>query len=60
MSAPVRRLIFAAGGTAGHVEPGLAVANEWRIRYPSDQEFFVGTEQGLESVLVPPADFELK
>ena len=60
MLPPVRRLVFAAGGTAGHIEPGIAVAHEWRRRHPSDYELFIGTENGLESVLIPSAGFELK
>ncbi len=59
MSIPTRRIVFAAGGTSGHVEPGIAVAKAWRQRHAQDHEFFIGTDQGLEAALVPTAGFEL-
>ena len=54
------KIIFAGGGTAGHVEPALAVARLWRERNPEDSLLFLGTSKGLENQLVPAADFELK
>lgn len=50
--------LMAAGGTGGHVIPGLAVARELRAR--GHAAFFVGTERGLEAKLVPAERFELK
>ena len=58
-SAASRTLVFAGGGTAGHVEPAIAVAHAWRQRYPNDRCIFLGTLTGLESRLVPAAGFEL-
>lgn len=55
-----RKLIFAGGGTAGHVEPALAVAREWMREHPSDQCIFLGTPSGLENSLVPSAGFDLQ
>jgi UDP-N-acetylglucosamine--N-acetylmuramyl-(pentapeptide) pyrophosphoryl-undecaprenol N-acetylglucosamine transferase len=55
----VRLIVFAGGGTAGHVEPALAVANKWKELFPLDEEIFVGTAHGLENVLVPAAGFAL-
>lgn len=50
--------IFAGGGTAGHVVPGLAVASELVARGKNaTQLVFVGSERGLEKDLVPEADF---
>ena len=49
---------MAGGGTGGHVIPALAVARELRQR--GHDVFFVGTERGLESKLVPAEGFELK
>jgi len=49
---------MAGGGTGGHVIPALAVARELRRR--GHAVFFVGTERGLESKLVPAEGFELK
>ena len=54
------KIIFAGGGTAGHVEPALAVARLWRERNPEDSLLFLGTSKGLENQLVPAANFELK
>lgn len=54
-----RTVIFAGGGTAGHVEPALAVARAWKERYPHDRCVFLGTPSGLENILVPAAGFDL-
>ena len=54
------RILFAGGGTAGHVEPALAVAREWRAQNPDSQITFIGTREGLESRLVPDAGFEIR
>ena len=53
------RIIIAGGGTAGHIEPGLAVARLWRDKNPADHIAFLGTKSGLENTLVPAAGFEL-
>ena len=53
------KIIFAGGGTAGHVEPALAVASWLRTSRPDWQYSFVGTKKGLENKLVPQAGFEL-
>ncbi len=50
--------LMAGGGTGGHIIPALAVARELRGR--GRKVFFVGTERGLESRLVPAEGFELK
>lgn len=53
------RVLIAAGGTGGHIYPGIAVAQEIMRRDPSSKVRFVGTERGLETRLVPQAGFEL-
>jgi UDP-N-acetylglucosamine--N-acetylmuramyl-(pentapeptide) pyrophosphoryl-undecaprenol N-acetylglucosamine transferase len=53
------RVLIAAGGTGGHIYPGLAVAKEITRRDPSSVVRFVGTSRGLENRLVPQAGFEL-
>lgn len=53
------RILFAGGGTAGHVEPALAVARLWREKHPEDLVEFIGTAKGLENQLVPGASFQL-
>ncbi|MGB9561259.1 MAG: undecaprenyldiphospho-muramoylpentapeptide beta-N-acetylglucosaminyltransferase [bacterium] len=47
------RVLFVAGGTAGHIVPAINIANRLRRRYPGSSIFFVGTESGMESILVP-------
>jgi UDP-N-acetylglucosamine--N-acetylmuramyl-(pentapeptide) pyrophosphoryl-undecaprenol N-acetylglucosamine transferase len=54
------RLLIAAGGTGGHVYPGIAIAEEWRRRHPDSEVTFVGTTRGLESTAVPQAGFSLR
>ncbi len=54
-----RSVLVAAGGTGGHLFPGLAVADELRRRQPSRRVLFVGTPRGLESRLVPRAGYPL-
>lgn len=53
------KLLIAAGGTGGHIYPGIAVAKEIVRRNSSAQVKFVGTERGLETKLVPENGFEL-
>jgi len=53
------KIIFAGGGTAGHVEPALAVATQLRKLKNNYQILFVGTKKGLENQLVPDAGFNL-
>ena len=51
--------LLAGGGTAGHVNPMLAMADALRVREPDAQIVCVGTVEGLESSLVPARGFEL-
>jgi len=53
------RVLIAAGGTGGHIYPGIAVATELVRRHPEAKVRFVGTIRGLENKLVPQAGFEL-
>lgn len=53
-------LIFTCGGTAGHINPAIAVANLMRERYPQAKILFIGAEGHMEEKLVPQAGFELK
>lgn len=53
------RVLIAAGGTGGHIYPGIAVAKEILRRDPESEVRFVGTARGLENKLVPQAGFEL-
>jgi UDP-N-acetylglucosamine--N-acetylmuramyl-(pentapeptide) pyrophosphoryl-undecaprenol N-acetylglucosamine transferase len=53
------KVLIAAGGTGGHIYPGIAVAQEIMRRDESAKVQFVGTARGLETRLVPQAGFEL-
>lgn len=53
-------LIFAGGGTGGHVYPMLAIASEVKRLAPEVRVVFVGTARGIEVNVVPAAGFELE
>ena len=53
------RYLFAGGGTAGHVNPMLALADALREQEPQSEIVCVGTQEGLESTLVPQRGYEL-
>ena len=52
-------IVLAGGGTAGHIEPALAVARVWKSQNPQDQITFLGTAKGLENTLIPAAGFNV-
>lgn len=54
------RVIIAAAGTAGHINPGLAIANKIKKEEKNSEIMFIGTTRGLENDLVPRAGYELK
>lgn len=54
------RVIIAAAGTAGHINPGLSIANKIMQEQPDSKIIFIGTNRGLENDLVPRAGYELK
>ncbi len=60
MSNGSTRIVLAGGGTAGHVNPLLAVANAIRSSEPDAEIGVIGTAVGLESDLVPQAGYELE
>ena len=53
-------LIFTCGGTAGHINPAIAVATAMREKYPDCKILFIGAVGHMEEKLVPQAGFELK
>ena len=54
------RVVIAAAGTAGHINPGLAIANKIKEEQKNSEIIFIGTTRGLENDLVPRAGYELK
>lgn len=59
-SAGAIRVLIAAGGTGGHLYPGIAIAEEWMRMHPDSRVVFVGTARGPEQKAVPAAGFELR
>lgn len=53
------KVLIAAGGTGGHIYPGIAVAKEIMRRDASSEVLFVGTSRGLEKRIVPENGFQL-
>ena len=54
------KVIIAAAGTGGHINPGIAIAQEIKKHNPDAEITFIGTPRGLENDLVPRAGFKLK
>ena len=54
------KVIIAAAGTGGHINPGIAIANKIKKENKNAQITFVGTNRGLENDLVPRAGYKLK
>ena len=53
------KVLIAAGGTGGHIYPGIAVAKEIMSRDAESEVLFVGTARGLEKKIVPENGFQL-
>lgn len=54
------KLLIAGGGTGGHLFPGIAIAEELLSRDSSHQVLFVGTQKGLEALIVPKRGYAIK
>lgn len=53
------KILLAGGGTAGHIEPALAVARSLRRSQTNCDLLFLGSKDGLETRIIPQAGFEL-
>ena len=53
------RVLMTGGGTGGHVNPAIAIADTIRENVPDAQIAFVGTNRGIENKLVPQAGYRL-
>lgn len=54
------RIIFACGGTAGHINPALAVAGRIKELMPDSEFLFIGAVGQMESDLVPRAGYKIE
>jgi UDP-N-acetylglucosamine--N-acetylmuramyl-(pentapeptide) pyrophosphoryl-undecaprenol N-acetylglucosamine transferase len=55
----VTTIVFAAGGTGGHLYPAVALAREFSRQDPAARMLFVGTERGIESKVLAHEGYEL-
>ena len=56
----IKKVIFTCGGTAGHINPAIALAQRMQRENPGVEVLFVGAERGLEKDLVPKAGYDFK
>ncbi len=52
------KILFAGGGTAGHINPALAIADYIKERHPNAQISYIGTAEKLEAKLVPQKGYD--
>ena len=60
MEKKLHKMIFTCGGTAGHINPPIALAQLAREKEPTVEILFVGAERGLEKDLVPKAGYHFR
>ena len=53
-------ILFTCGGTAGHVNPAVALAQMFQARNPGCQVLFVGADGGMETRLVPKEGYKIE
>ncbi|MEG0249954.1 MAG: undecaprenyldiphospho-muramoylpentapeptide beta-N-acetylglucosaminyltransferase [Peptostreptococcus sp.] len=54
------RVILSGGGTGGHVYPAIAIANKIKEKNPDTEILFVGTQEGIESEIVPKYGYNIE
>lgn len=54
------KILLAGGGTAGHINPALAIADYCVQKDKNTKVLFIGTKRGLESTLVPKSGYDIK
>ncbi len=52
------KILFAGGGTAGHINPALAIADYIKERHPNAEISYIGTAEKLEAKLVPQKGYD--
>lgn len=53
------RIVMCGGGTGGHVNPAISIADTIKKRYPNAEISFIGTEKGIEHILVPKSGYNI-
>lgn len=54
------RVIFAGGGTGGHINPAVSIADYVKTRDEEFEALFIGTEKGLEKKLIPSLGYDIE
>lgn len=54
------RIVYAGGGTGGHINPALSIADYVKEKNPDAKALFIGTKRGLEKKLVPASGYEIE
>lgn len=54
------KVIIACGGTSGHVNPAIAIANEIKLRHSDAEILFFGTKNNIEATLVPNSGYDIE
>ena len=54
------KVLLAGGGTAGHINPALAIAGYIKKKRPETEFLFIGNRDGMEQRLVPQAGFDIR
>lgn len=54
------KILFTCGGTAGHINPAIALARLFQFRHQGCQVLFAGADNGMERTLVPHEGYELR
>jgi len=54
------KVLFSCGGTGGHINPAIAIADTIKQKIPDAEILFVGAEKGMEGTLVPKSGYDIK
>ncbi len=53
------KILLAGGGTGGHINPAISIANEIKLHHPDTEFLFAATPHGMENTLVPKAGYNV-